>query len=84
MDGKRITNLFADVEKARAVIDSDLFRPPYGRATAFQIRNLIEKLQYKIVMWDVLSGDFDPKVNGKEAAERVIENAVWQYYRVSR
>jgi peptidoglycan/xylan/chitin deacetylase (PgdA/CDA1 family) len=64
-----------NIEQTRELVDSDLFRPPYGRATAFQIRNLIDKLHYKIVMWDVLSGDFDPKVNGKEAAERVIHKS---------
>ena len=64
-----------NIEKARELIDSDLFRPPYGRATAFQIRNLIDKLQYTVVMWDVLAGDFDPKVDGKQAAERVIRNS---------
>lgn len=64
-----------NIEQARRQIDSDLFRPPYGRASAFQIRNLIEKLNYKVVMWDVLSGDFDPKVNGKDAAEKVIRKS---------
>src|SRR6185295_2131315 len=64
-----------NIEKDRQQIDSDLFRPPYGRATAFQIRNLKEKLNYKIVMWDVLSGDFDPSVNGQVAAERVIRKS---------
>ncbi len=64
-----------NIEKARELIDSNLFRPPYGRATAFQIRNLIDKLYYKVVMWDVLAGDFDPKVNGKQAAERVIRKS---------
>jgi len=64
-----------NIEEARKQIDSDLFRPPYGRANAFQIRNLREKLKYKIVMWDVLSGDFDPKVNGQDAAERVIRKS---------
>jgi peptidoglycan/xylan/chitin deacetylase (PgdA/CDA1 family) len=64
-----------NIEKAHEFIDSDLFRPPYGRATAFQIRNLIEKLNYRVVMWDVLAGDFDPKVNGKQAAERVIQRS---------
>ena len=64
-----------NIEKARELIDSNLFRPPYGRATAFQIRNLIDKLHYKVVMWDVLAGDFDPKVNGKQAAERVIRRS---------
>ena len=64
-----------NIEQAREQIDSDLFRPPYGRVSAFQIRNLMEKLNYKIVMWDVLSGDFDPKVNGQDAAERVIRKS---------
>lgn len=64
-----------NIEKARQQIDSDIFRPPYGRASAFQIRNLREKLNYKIVMWDVLSGDFDPAVSGKMAAERVISKS---------
>ena len=64
-----------NIEKARKLIDSDLFRPPYGRSSAFQIRNLTQKLGYKIVMWDVLSGDFDPAVSGKQAAERVIRNS---------
>ncbi|MDP4213465.1 MAG: polysaccharide deacetylase family protein [Bacteroidota bacterium] len=65
----------ADVEKARTVIDSDLFRPPYGRISAFQIRNLTRSLKYKLIMWDVLSGDFDPSINGRKAAKRVIKQA---------
>jgi peptidoglycan/xylan/chitin deacetylase (PgdA/CDA1 family) len=64
-----------NIENARKLIDSNLFRPPYGKATAFQIRNLIEKLQYKVVMWDVLAGDFDPKVNGTQAAQRVVQKS---------
>jgi peptidoglycan/xylan/chitin deacetylase (PgdA/CDA1 family) len=64
-----------NIEKAHELIDSDIFRPPYGRATAFQIRNLIDKLKYKIVMWDVLSGDFDPSVSAEIAAERVIRKS---------
>jgi peptidoglycan-N-acetylglucosamine deacetylase len=64
-----------NIEKARELIDSDLFRPPYGRATGLQIRSLKEKLNYKIVMWDVLSGDFDPSVSGKLAADRVIQKS---------
>lgn len=34
-----------------------LFRPPYGRIKRSQIREL--KKQYKIVMWDVLSADYE-------------------------
>ena len=64
-----------NIQKAREQIDSDLFRPPYGKATAFQIHTLKRKLDYKVVMWDVLSGDFDPAVSGKVAAERVIRKS---------
>ena len=35
-----------------------LFRPPYGRIKSSQIKELKE-LDYKIVMWDVISGDYD-------------------------
>ena len=77
LDGWKADNkiYLQNIEMAREQIDSDLFRPPYGRVSAFQIRNLIEKLKYKIVMWDVLAGDFDPTVDGKTSAARVIKNA---------
>ena len=69
-------NLYlADIEKARKLIDSDLFRPPYGRISAFQIKNLTQVLKYKLIMWDVLSGDFDPAVDGAKAAKTVIKKA---------
>ncbi|HAG16888.1 MAG TPA: polysaccharide deacetylase family protein [Bacteroidales bacterium] len=56
-----------NVEKAAELIPSKLFRPPYGKITP----NLIEKLKqkYKIVMWTVLSGDFDADVNAKKCFE---------------
>ncbi len=42
-------------------IPSKLFRPPYGRITPGQIRSL--KRNHEIVMWSLLSGDFDPNLN---------------------
>lgn len=47
----------ADVEEANQYIQSPLFRPPYGKMTKPQIRELSKT--YKVVYWDVLSGDFD-------------------------
>jgi len=35
-----------------------LFRPPYGKLRPMQLRKLL-KLQYKVVMWDVLSYDWE-------------------------
>ena len=51
-----------DIARASHEIDSDLFRPPYGRITSFQAKNLkavMRGKEPKVIMWDVLSGDFD-------------------------
>lgn len=64
-----------DVADASRVIDSHLFRPPYGRITSFQAKNLkaaMKGKQPKIIMWDVLSGDFDEKITGEQCATYVI------------
>ncbi|HEU5289625.1 MAG TPA: polysaccharide deacetylase family protein, partial [Cyclobacteriaceae bacterium] len=39
---------------------SRLFRPPYGRVTRKQIKTLAD---YKIIMWDVLTIDYDKNVS---------------------
>ena len=44
-----------DVEEAGTVIDSNLFRPPYGRITLRQLKEL--KKRYKVIMWDVITRD---------------------------
>ncbi|MEY3236713.1 MAG: hypothetical protein RI883_814 [Bacteroidota bacterium] len=49
------------IEEANKFIDSNLFRPPYGRITLSQTRNL--KKKYKIIMWSWLSNDFDTNVS---------------------
>ncbi|MBN2682238.1 MAG: polysaccharide deacetylase family protein, partial [Bacteroidales bacterium] len=46
---------FEDIKKASQLIDSNLFRPPYGRIKTSQLWKL--KKDYKIIMWDVLSMD---------------------------
>ena len=47
-----------DVEKCKNVLpNTNLFRPPYGKITPWKIRKVKEN--YKIIMWDVLSYDFD-------------------------
>ncbi|MFZ2431607.1 MAG: polysaccharide deacetylase family protein [Lutibacter sp.] len=50
-----------------------LFRPPYGRLTLSQSKK-IRKMGYKIIMWDVLSADFDPKISNEKCLENVIRN----------
>ncbi len=50
-----------------------LFRPPYGRITPLQIKKL-QKQGYKIVMWDVISGDFDTEISAEECYKNVLDN----------
>lgn len=50
-----------NVRKAQKLLNTSLFRPPYGRLTPGQY-NVIKK-EYKIVMWDIMPGDFDASIN---------------------
>jgi peptidoglycan/xylan/chitin deacetylase (PgdA/CDA1 family) len=67
------TDYIHDVEFATSVIDSDLFRPPYGKLTPRTLWYLRKK--FRIVMWDVISCDFDTKVSAEQVYQNVIENA---------
>ena len=50
-----------------------LFRPPYGKITAAQAKDILQK-GYKIVMWDVLSADFDTNVSEEKCLQNVLKN----------
>lgn len=68
-----------DIVKARDYINSDLFRPPYGRITGFQARlltriNTSDHSLFRIIMWDVLSGDFDSKITAEKCQSNVLKN----------
>ncbi len=54
-----------DIHQASKFIDSKLFRPPYGRLKIQQAKAL--KKEYSIVMWGLLSGDFDTKLNREKS-----------------
>ena len=65
-----------DIWEAKKSIDSRLFRPPYGRISNFQIKQLAkEKFKLKVVMWSVLSGDFDKNISNEDCSNNVILNA---------
>ena len=59
-----------EVEKSQY---SKLYRPPYGKIKPSQANKLIKK-GYKIIMWDVLSADFDTKISKEECLENVLRN----------
>ncbi len=50
-----------------------LFRPPYGKMTSAQAKEIQQK-GYKIIMWDVLSADFDAKISAEKCLQNVLNN----------
>ncbi len=63
-----------NVAKCKEVVNSDLFRPPYGKMKHAQRRAL--KNDYRIIMWTVLSRDYDAKVNKETCLKKT-----WKYTR---
>ena len=61
-----------NVARCAELVDSNLFRPPYGRAKKSQISSL--NTQYSIIMWDVLSGDFDTEITAQKCVQNVMSN----------
>ncbi len=68
--GTESINYFHNVRKCARMVQSDLFRPPYGRLTPKQAQFL--QRHYKIIMWDVLSGDFDPSISNEQCLKNVL------------
>ena len=52
---------------------SKLFRPPYGKIKPSQARALRDK-GYQVIMWDVLSADFDQQISPEQCLENVLRN----------
>lgn len=62
-----------DIAKAKKYIDSNLFRPPYGRMSTFQLRQLsMPRFNLKTIMWNVLSGDFDEHISPEKCLQNVL------------
>ncbi len=53
-----------DVHRADLVLNTKLFRPPYGKINSKQIQRL--RKNYRIIMWTVLTRDYNPRLT-KEA-----------------
>lgn len=58
-----------NVLKGSVWIRSDLFRPPYGRIKKAQIKKL--KDRFRIVMWDVLSEDYNSSISSEKCFHTV-------------
>lgn len=78
-DKTYLDNIF----QAAKYIDSNLFRPPYGRITKFQQKILRADVaetsnlkhrssNFQIIMWTILSGDFDVKLSPQRCLQNVL------------
>jgi peptidoglycan/xylan/chitin deacetylase (PgdA/CDA1 family) len=65
-----------NIHEASSLISSDFFRPPYGRIKRSQIKKIQanKNLPQQIIMWDVLSGDFDTKISGEVCLKNVLKH----------
>jgi peptidoglycan/xylan/chitin deacetylase (PgdA/CDA1 family) len=54
-------------------LDSKIFRPPYGKIKSIQTKKL-QHQGYKIIMWDVLSADFDQTITKERCLKNVVSN----------
>ncbi|MFT5847689.1 MAG: peptidoglycan/xylan/chitin deacetylase (PgdA/CDA1 family) [Psychroserpens sp.] len=77
-------NYLKDVKEAQTIINSKtdnlqssivtLFRPPYGQIKPKQGRKLIA-LGHKIIMWDVLSFDWEQDLSEEKCLENVVSKS---------
>lgn len=75
LNGKKTADdvYIKNIQEAAKYIDSNLFRPPYGRIKTFQAKIITSLARpYKIIMWTVLSGDFDAEISNKRCLENVL------------
>lgn len=62
----------ANVKEAAKLIDSKLFRPPYGKITRKQTRIL--KKDFEIIMWDVITHDYNQNLSHNDVFNNVKNN----------
>ena len=62
-----------DIEACSQIVPSRLFRPPYGKIRPRQVMQL-KQSGYKIIMWTVLSYDFDQHLDPTECLYQCIRN----------
>ncbi len=62
---------FDNINRCQELTETNLFRPPYGRARKSQMKELAK--DFKIVMWDVLTGDYDQEITPHECYKNCID-----------
>lgn len=61
-----------NVEKCQQLTQTNLFRPPYGKCTLPQFKKLRDT--YEIIMWDVITYDFDHKLSPEACYQNAIQH----------
>ncbi len=60
-----------DVDFANDLLATELFRPPYAQITPSQVRMLSQR--YRLIMWNVLSRDYNRKLHPKTCLSNVVK-----------
>jgi len=68
-----ITNLKIKNQQSKISNQKSLFRPPYGKITSQQAK-IIQQKGFKIVMWDIISYDYDAKVSLEKCLQNALKN----------
>ncbi|MDB5228033.1 MAG: polysaccharide deacetylase [Bacteroidota bacterium] len=76
-----------DVKRASQYINSNLFRPPYGKIKRSQLKmlstddgprstgdNVIQHSKFKIYNFSLMPGDFDQKISSEKCYSKLIKN----------
>ena len=74
LDELTICENHIDKQSPVNMVHVKLFRPPYGKLSLIQARKIRMK-GYKIIMWDVLSADFDKAITREKCLQNVLKNS---------
>jgi peptidoglycan/xylan/chitin deacetylase (PgdA/CDA1 family) len=87
LDGWRtsVATYLENVRQAQEVIEKELpqrtglknaiFRPPYGKIRNVQAKKLQQE-GYRVVMWSIVSMDYDQRLSSEKVLQNVLKNAV--------
>ena len=77
----KLTDYIVNIEKCQKVLEpfiqkTDkplLFRPPYGRISPREVIK-VRKMGFRIIMWDILSKDYDKGISPETCIKNVVNN----------
>jgi peptidoglycan-N-acetylglucosamine deacetylase len=61
-----------NIGQCNKLVNSNLFRPPHGQITRKQVASISP--DYSVIMWSVLSGDFDPALTPEKCLQIAVRN----------